>query len=90
MPVETRFESYGPGLPSMERGVKAEGGQFRVKPHTGEIANLSFFVSPTTRQVMHFKGEKLDFSSFKEGEVMTVEVKSYPLLWEVFFSYGKR
>lgn len=89
-PVETRFESYGPGLPSMERGVKAEGGQFRVTSHSGEMAHLSFFVSPMTHQVMQFKGETLDFSSFPEGEVMTIGVKSYPLLWEVFLRYGKR
>jgi hypothetical protein len=88
-PVETQFESYGPGLPSMERGIKAEGSKLRVRSDVGEMEQLSFFVSPTTRQVMLFKGERSDFSSLKEGEVMTIRVKSYPLFWEVFLRYGK-
>ncbi len=73
----------------MERGVKAEGGQFRVRSDMREMEHLSFFVSPMTQQTLMFKGERLDFSSFREGEIINIRVKSYPLLWEVFFKYGR-
>jgi len=89
-PVETRFESYGPGLPSMEKDVTFEGGKIKVKTDALEMEYFSFFVSPMTGQAMIFKGERLEFSSFKEGEVMTIGVKSYPLFWEVIFRYGSR
>lgn len=89
-PVETRFTSYGPGLPSMEIGVKAEDGQFRARPDIKEMKCLSFFVSPATQQTLIFKGERLDFSAFREGGMIKIRVKSYPLLWEVFFKYGRR
>jgi hypothetical protein len=89
-PVETRFESYGPGLPSVEKDVTFEGGKIKVKTDALEMEHFSFFVSPMTRQAMIFRGERLEFSSFKEGEVMTIGVKSYPLFREVIFRHGNR
>lgn len=89
-PVETQFESYGPGLPSTEKGVTVEGGKIKVKTDSVEMEHFSFFVSPMTGQAMMFKGEKLEFSSFKEGEVMTIGVKSHPLIQEVICSHGSR
>jgi hypothetical protein len=43
-----------------------------------------------TGQALVFKGEKLEFSSLKEGEVITIGVKLYPLLREVIYRYGNR
>jgi hypothetical protein len=89
-PVETRFESYGPGLPSVAKDVTFEGGKIKVRTDALEMEYFSFFVSPMTGQAMMFKGERLEFSSFKEGEVMSIGVKSYPLFWEVIFKHGIR
>ncbi|MDI7259488.1 MAG: DUF1850 domain-containing protein [Thermodesulfobacteriota bacterium] len=89
-PVETRFESYGPGLPSTERDATVEGRKIKVKTNALEMEHFSFFVSPMTGQAMIFKGERLEFSSFKEGEVMAIRVKSYPLFREVIFRHGSR
>jgi len=89
-PVETRFESYGPGLPSVEKDVTFEGGKIKVKTDALEMEHFSFFVSAMTRQAMIFRGERLEFSSFKEGEVMTIWVKSYPLFREVISRHGNR
>ncbi len=88
-PLETQFESFGPGLPSMEKDVKAEGGKLRAKSEDIEMDSFSFFVSPMTQQTLRFRGERLDFSSYQEGEVISIQVKSYPLLGEVFFRHGR-
>lgn len=88
--VETRFESYGPGLPSMEKDVTVEGGKIKVRTDALEMQYFSFFISPMTQQAMIFKGERLEFSSFREGEVMSIGVKFYPLFREVIFRHGNR
>ncbi|MCX8118890.1 MAG: DUF1850 domain-containing protein [Desulfobacterota bacterium] len=88
-PAETRFESFGPGLPSLERGLKAEGRSFYVKTDGGEMDRFSFFVSPMTQQVFQFRDRRLNFSSFREGEVVTVSVRSYPLIWEALIQRWK-
>lgn len=89
-PVETQFESYGPGLPSTEKNVTVKGGKISVKTDAIEMDHFSFFISPMTRQAFIFKGERLEFSSFKEGEVMTIRVKLYPLIQEAILRHGSR
>lgn len=78
-PIETRFLSYGPGLPSAEGKVSHEGGKIIAKPDVEEMERFSFFVSPFTHQSLIVKNERLDFSLFREGEVVTVTIKRYPL-----------
>jgi len=89
-PIETQFESYGPGLPSTERGVTVEGRKIKVKTDTIEMERFSFFVSPMTKQSIVLKGERFDFSSSKEGEVITLKVRFCPLLREVLLRHGNR
>lgn len=88
-PIETHFESYGPGLPSVEDKVIIEKGRMKARPEVEEMKQFSFFVSPFTNQCLVFKGERLDFSSVKEGEVITVEVKHYPI-GGLIFRHGRK
>ncbi len=78
-PIETHFLSYGPGLPSTEGKTSRGGREIIAKPDVEEMERFSFFVSPFTHQSLIVKNERLDFTSFKEGEVVTVTIKRYPL-----------
>ncbi len=89
-PIETQFESHGPGLPSVEGGTVFEGGKIKVKTGALEMDHFSFFVSPMTQQTLVLRGERFHFSSLREGEVVTIVVRSYPLLREVMLRYGIR
>ena len=88
-PVETHFLSYGPGLPSTEGKVAVEKGMIIAKPEVEGMKRFSFFVSPITHQSLIFKNERLDFSSMKEGEVIAVEVKKYPI-GRILLQYGRK
>jgi len=88
-PIETRFLSYGPGLPSMEGKVVLETGEIVAKVEVEEMKQFSFFVSPMTNPSLIFKNERLDFSSLKEGEVIRVEVKKYPM-GGIFLRHGRK
>jgi len=87
-PIETHFKSYGPGLPSTEGKMNVEKGVLIAKPEVEALEQFSFFVSPFTHQTLMFKNERLDFSSIKEGEVIRVKVKQYPI-GGVLFRYGR-
>lgn len=88
-PIETHFLSYGPGLPSVENEVIIEKGTMKARPEIEEMKQFSFFVSPFTHQFLIFRGERLDFSSMKEGEVIIVEVKKYPI-GGLIFRHGRK
>lgn len=88
-PIETRFQSYGPGLPSTEKHTLREGKELKVKSEGIVMERFSFFVSPMTRQTFIFKGDRIDFSPFQEGAMIDIEVTFRPLFLEVFFSHGR-
>ncbi len=88
-PIETRFQSYGPGLPSTERQTLREGKELKVKSEGIVMERFSFFVSPMTSQTFIFKGDRIDFSHLQEGARIDIEVTFRPLFWEVFFSHGR-
>ena len=86
-PVETHFPSYGPGLPFMKEEVVLEKGMMKTRSEAEDLKQFSFFVSRMTKQFLVFKDKKIDFSSAKEGEIIKVKVKRYPLLG-VFLKHG--
>ncbi|MGQ9636209.1 MAG: DUF1850 domain-containing protein [Thermodesulfobacteriota bacterium] len=89
--IETRFQSYGPGLPSTERRPpQREGKDLIVKTEEIELDCFSFFVSPMTQQTINLKGDRIDFSNFKEGETIIVRIAFRPLFLEVILNYGNR
>lgn len=87
-PIETRFLSYGPGLPTTGSEVIVEKGVMKARPEAEEMKQFSFFVSPFTNQYLELKGQRLDFSKMREGEVIIVEVKQYPI-GGLIFKNGK-
>jgi hypothetical protein len=87
-PIETRFPSYGPGLPFAGDEVKLEKDGMKATPKVEAMKTFSFFVSPSTHQSFIFKDASVDFSSLKEGRVITIEVKSCPM-GGVLFGYRK-
>ncbi len=78
-PIETRFSSYGPGLPSMEGKVDRGTGELVARVEVQETKEFSFFVSPMTHPSLVLKGSAFDFSSLREGNVVRMEVRKYPL-----------
>jgi hypothetical protein len=78
-PTETQFPSYGAGLPSAGDEVKLQKDRLIATPRSQEMEKFSFFVSPFTQPSLVFKNERFDFSSLKEGKVITIEVKRYPI-----------
>ncbi len=87
-PIETRFQSYGPGLPSMEKNICRNGKEFKVGVEGTEMEDFSFFVSPMTRQTFILKGDRVEFSHLQEGGIISIEVSLRPLFWEVIFKHG--
>jgi len=84
--IETQFFSYGPGLPSTGEGVAIEKGALKAITDAEEMKQFSFFVSPFTNQSLKFRDRRIDFSSLKEGEVVCVEVRQYPI--GEYYLYG--
>lgn len=86
--IETQFFSYGPGLPSAGEGVMIEKGTIKAITDAEEMEQFSFFVSPFTDQTLKFKERKVDFLSLKEGEVVVIEVRQYPI--GGYYIYGRQ
>jgi hypothetical protein len=78
--VETRFPSYGAGLPQAGAQRSADG-KWMVAPGGERLARFSFFISPINQARLHFKGRTLDLAGLLEpGDVVTVTVAGYPRL----------
>ncbi|MGQ9646608.1 MAG: DUF1850 domain-containing protein [Thermodesulfobacteriota bacterium] len=78
-PTETQFPSYGAGLPSAGDEVKLQKDRLIAIPKSQEMEKLSFFVSPFTEPSLFFKNDRFDLSLLKEGKVVSIEVKRYPI-----------
>lgn len=89
-PIETRFQSYGPGLPSTERNTQRNGKELKVSTDGIEMERFSFFVSPMTQQTFMLKGDRVEFSHLQEGGTINIEVSLRPLFWEVIFNHGSQ
>jgi len=78
--VETRFPSYGPGLPHAE-GEKVLGeGWISVKGET-KLERFTFLFSPLNHPFLMLKGRELELTSkMNEGEVLEVYIRRYPLV----------
>jgi hypothetical protein len=89
-PAETRFSSFGPGLPFLDAEVTREGGVMRAKTDMEPMDSLSFYVSAFTRQELIFKDEQIRFASvLRDGDVMVFRVKRYPL-GRLLIDYARR
>lgn len=89
-PIETRFQSYGPGLPSMEKDTHRNGKEFKANVKGIELEHFSFFVSPMTQQIFIHREDRVEFSHLQEGGIISIEVSLRPLFWEVIFKHGSQ
>jgi hypothetical protein len=78
--VETRFPSYGAGLPSPATG-RSEDGKWMVAPGGQRMAEFSFYVSPINRSSLRTEDQTLDLNRLIEpGDVVAVAVRRHPFL----------
>jgi hypothetical protein len=79
--LETRYSSYGPGLPSSQ-GEKIIGKGWMGVKGGGRLEKFSFIFSSMNKPSFKFKEVVLDLGSkIKEGEIFEVSVKLFPVLF---------
>jgi hypothetical protein len=78
--VETRFPSYGAGLPYQGTG-KSGDGKWMVAPGGQRMTEFSFFVSPINRASVRLRAKTLDLTDLIDsGDVVAVAVRRWPFL----------
>jgi hypothetical protein len=78
--VETRFPSYGAGLPSQATGRSGDG-KWMVAPGGQRLPEFSFYISPINRSSLRIGDKTLDLNRLIEpGDVVAVAVRSHPFL----------
>jgi hypothetical protein len=78
--VETRFPSYGAGLPLNVTG-KSPDGKWMIAQGGERLPRFSFFISPINSASFCFGDETLDLTNLvRDGDVITVAVKKYSYL----------
>ena len=78
--VETRFPSYGAGLPPQVTGKSADG-KWMVAAGGERLPQFSFYISSINQACLRFEESTLDLNNLIEsGDVVTVAVRGYPYL----------
>jgi hypothetical protein len=78
--VETRFPSYGAGLPFQVTG-KSDDGKWMVAPGGQRLPEFSFYISPINRSSLRMGDKTLDLNRLIEsGDVVEVAVRTHPFL----------
>lgn len=78
--VETRFPSYGAGLPNPTADRSADG-QWMVTPGGQKLPEFSFYISPMNQASLRMGAKTLNLTSLMDsGDVVVVAVRRYPYL----------
>jgi hypothetical protein len=78
--VETRFRSYGAGLPSQVTG-RSDDGKWLEAPGGQKLPEFSFYISPINQSSLRIGHKTLDLNRLIEsGDIVTVAVRRYPYL----------
>lgn len=78
--VETRFPSYGAGLPVQTAGVRPAGA-WMVAPSGERLSEFSFFISPVNQASLRIGTRSLDLTQLVEpGDVVAVAVRRHPYI----------
>ena len=78
--VETRFPSYGAGLPSPATR-KNDDNKWMVAPGGQRLPEFSFYISPINQSSLRLGDKTLDLNRLIEsGDIVTVAVRRYPHL----------
>lgn len=78
--VETRFASYGAGLPNEPGKTLQKNGWF-IAEGGGRLDKLTFLFSPVNRPALKFKGREIALGNEKgEGGRIEIAIRHYPFL----------
>lgn len=78
--VETRFPSYGAGLP-LPATRRSPDGKWMVVPSGERVSQFSFYISPINQSVLRIGDKTLDLNHLIEsGDVVEVAVHRFPRL----------
>jgi hypothetical protein len=78
--VETRFASFGAGLPTQAAG-RSDDGKWLVAPGGQKLPEFSFYISRVNRSCLRIGDKTLDLNRLMEpGEIVAVAVRRYPYL----------
>jgi len=78
--VETRFPSFGAGLPFQATSRSADG-KWMVAPGGHRLPEFSFYISPINRASLRLRDRTLDLTNLIEpGDVVAVAVRRHPYL----------
>jgi hypothetical protein len=78
--VETRFPSYGAGLPPHVTGKSADG-KWMVAAGGQKLTEFSFYISPVNRASLRIGAKTLDLANLIDsGDVVAVAVRRCPYL----------
>jgi hypothetical protein len=78
--VETRFPSYGAGLPSLVTDKSADG-KWMVAPGGQRLPEFSFYVSPVNQASLRIGAKTLNLTALiASGDVVAVAVRRCPYL----------
>lgn len=78
--LETRFPSYGAGLPT-PAARKSDDGKWLIAPGGQRLPEFSFYISPINRSSLRLRDKTLDLNRLIEpGDIVTVAVRRYPRL----------
>jgi hypothetical protein len=78
--VETRFPSYGAGLP-LQAARRSPDGKWMVAPGGERIFQFSFYISPINQSELRIGDKTLDLNHLVEsGDVVEVAVHRFPYL----------
>jgi len=78
--LETRYPSYGAGLPSEAAG-KSTDGKWMVAPGGQRLPEFSFYISPINRASLRMGAKTLDLTNLIDpGDIVVVAVCRYPYL----------
>jgi hypothetical protein len=78
--AETRFPSYGAGLPPEAAGRNADG-RWMVAPGGQKLPEFSFYISPINRPSLRMGDKTLDLTNLIDsGDIVVVAVRRYPFL----------
>jgi hypothetical protein len=82
--LETRFSSYGPGLPNVAGKTLRKNGWF-ITEGGERLDKFKFFFSPINRPVLKFKDQSIAFGDEKEeGGLLEISIRHYPFILHVF------
>lgn len=82
--VETRFSSYGPGLPNVAEKTLRKNEEF-ITEGSERLDKFKFLFIPMNRPILKFKGKAVALGNDKrEGGLLEISIRHYPFIFHIF------